>query len=255
MHEAPVKQLGTDLIEDQEFTRSKLVALATWNIQGKSVLEAYVVLEDCLHDFNVVSFQEVSGCSQLLSKGSYCFGGEVGPGVSCIYAWPEDCFRPLAVAFDSCIGWSGVFVRHSHMSLSLQVPGLSRPIVWVCAHLPHISRPLEDLTNAIESLQQDVQPWLGKHLSIVLAGDLNYPLADDVSQRSQMVQQMCSLLDLNVHSCSTTPTRSSGLRRFDHIVINPIFQQQCLSQEVQESSCLECAFEGYHWDVPSCTWM
>ena len=249
MQNAPVKQFGIDLHPDDEFKQSKLLSLATWNIQGKAASEAMVVLEDCLHDYNIISLQEVSGCIDVVSKGSYCFGGEVGPGSTCLYAWPTDCFRPVAVAFDTGIGWDRVFVGHSHVSVRLHVQGLSKPLIWVCAHLPHMSRPVEDLARAVDSLQQDIQPWVDRGSPIVLAGDLNYPLVEDVSHRSQMVQQMCALLGLTMFSFNSHATRSSGVRRLDHIVTNQALQQQCLCQEMQVQSSLEHAFESYCWDV------
>ena len=111
-----VKQAGASLALDQEFSKSQLLSVATWNIQGKSVSEAMVVLEDCMCDFNIASFQEVSGCNNMVHKGAHCFGGEVGPGMSCLYAWPDDCFRPLAVVFDASIGWESICGAFSHFN-------------------------------------------------------------------------------------------------------------------------------------------
>ena len=249
VHETPVKQVGCGLQVDQEFDCSKLLALSTWNIQGKTISEAIVVLEDTLHDFNIIAFQEVSGCGGSLAKGAHCCMQDVGSNMSCLYAWPQDCFRPIAVAFEADSMWDKVHVGHSHMSVLLRVKESARPILVVCAHLPHVSRPLEDLSQAIDSILQDISPWMDKHYPIVLAGDLSYPLVADVGERSQMVHQMCLLLDLQTYSHNTCPSRSSGTRRLDHLVVNAAFQRLCLLQEVQPESALSCALESFHWDA------
>ena len=92
------------LSQDLEFSDSQLLSFSTWNIQGKSIAEALVVLDDCLLDFNFIAVQEVSGCSQLC-KGCYSVGGQVSVGMTSLYFWPSDCFSPLALAIQCSSAW------------------------------------------------------------------------------------------------------------------------------------------------------
>jgi hypothetical protein len=155
--EEPVKQPGpNDETIDELNGPSTLFSYATWNIQGKHYSAADVVLHDFQADFNVVSFQEVTvpGCS--VEQGDYVVDADPMKEWTEIHAHPTACFRLLSCRVDGEMSVSEIVVGHSHFSFVFSLPVFVKPVVWVNAHLPHVSRPLADLQDALTSLQSQL---------------------------------------------------------------------------------------------------
>ena len=120
----------------------------------------------------------------------------------------------------------------------------------VCVHLPHSGRPLQDLIDASQSLQQDLQFHVDRSLPIVLLGDLNVSLVGEGTDRSHLVLSTLDAVGLHHFSHCTDPTRTPSPRRLDHIVYTDSFLLHCAPVSIH--TALPWVAESYRWDAKEC---
>ena len=228
---------------------SHLVQLSTWNVQGKPLNEVMDFLEASSLDFDVLCLQEVTAPN--LHDQSFQFLEYPALDVTVLLAKPPGCFRACALVLDSSHlrDVARIRVGHSHLCAVIPFAGWGQPVCVACARFPHSGRSLEELADALQAFEQDMEHMVGRRrpTPVLLLGDLNVGLLGDASCRAHMV--LSSLLGLGLHNFSgcTCPTRCGSHVRLDHIVYSDSFLSTCRFIAPEEQ--LPWVVEEYCWEA------
>ena len=206
-----------------------------------SFLDAYRL------DFMVAGFQEVTATTLVGCRPEFIDFHD--SGMRALLAKPTGCFRACGILLDlDYVSELGrVAVGHSHIRACVKLVGWTQPVCIVCAHLPHSGRPLHDLEDALQSMQEDLQFAVDRLMPLVLMGDLNVSLVDSVTDRSHLVRSTLDGLGLHHFSHCADPTRHPSPRRLDHIVYSASFLSSC--EQVSADAHLPWVAECYRWDA------
>ena len=243
LHATSVSTLGTG---NHSFN-SYIVQLGTWNVQGKALDEVMSFLDAYRLDFMVAGFQEVTATTLVGRRPEFIDFHD--SGMRALLAKPTGCFRACGILLDlDYVSELGrVAVGHSHIRACVKLVGWTQPVCIVCAHLPHSGRPLHDLEDALQSMQEDLQYAVDRLMPLVLMGDLNVSLVDSVTDRSHLVRSTLDGLGLHHFSHCADPTRHPSPRRLDHIVYSASFLSSC--EQVSADAHLPWVAECYRWDA------
>lgn len=198
-------------------------------------------------DFAVASLQELT--ASTLHDGHYEWLEYPIARMRALLAKPLGCFRACGILLDMDLvkDMHKVTLGHSHVRIWVRLKDWTQTLCVVCAHLPQSGRSLQDLADALQSLQEDVWDAMGRSAPMVLLGDLNACMVNENSARSNMI--LSCLLGLGLHHFSgcVQPTRDLSLKRLDHIVYNDAFVRVC--QPLRDDDALPWVVETYNWQA------
>ena len=165
-----------------------------------------------------------------------------------IVAKPAGCFRCLGFVFDRDVlkDYSVGSVGHSHFDVRVLIDGNAGKLHLRNVHLPHSKRPMEDLQDACQSLEETRAELLNR--PVCLLGDFNLNPTLETTRRAWLVHTTLQSLGIHHLSLDRTPTRINSHRRLDHLGYNDAFLALC-SMISPESSVWRYGHEEYWWQL------
>ena len=115
-------------------------------------------------DFAVAPLQELT--ASTLHDGHYEWLEYAIASMRALLAKPLGCFRACGILLnmDLVTDMHKVTLGHSHVRIWLRLKDWTQTLCVVCAHLPQSGRSLQDLADALQSLQEDVWDAMGRRL-------------------------------------------------------------------------------------------